>query len=165
MRAQINSGKSDAQIKDYLVERYGYFVLYKPPFIGRTLLLWLAPLLILLGFGGWVLLQLMRKQNTSIDTDTDTEKDYQAQLALFAEVLALQRGSFEGKPDELLAQAKALDANNLDVMMLLGQSAIQQKRYEEALAVLLPLKRELDASGEETDWLQSQIESIEQQLN
>lgn len=92
------------------------------------------------------------------------EKD-PSELALFAEVLALQRGSFEGKPDELLAQAKALDANNLDVMMLLGQSAIQQKRYEEALAVLLPLKRELDASGEETDWLQSQIESIEQQLN
>lgn len=80
VRAQINSGKSDAQIKDYLVERYGYFVLYKPPFIGRTLLLWLAPLLILLGFGGWMLLQLMRKQNTSIDTDTYIEKNYQAQL-------------------------------------------------------------------------------------
>lgn len=87
------------------------------------------------------------------------------ELALFAEVLALERGTFSGKPDELLAQAHALDANNLDVMMLVGQSALQQERYEEALAVLVPLKHALDAQGEETDWLQSQIESVEQAIS
>lgn len=87
------------------------------------------------------------------------------ELALFAEVLALERGTFSGKPDELLAQAQALDANNLDVMMLVGQSALQQERYDEALAVLVPLKQALEAEGEDVDWLQSQIDSIEKAIS
>lgn len=91
-------------------------------------------------------------------------QDDASELALFAEVLALDRGAFKGKPDELLAQAQAIDANNLDVMMLMGQSAIQQGRYKEALSTLIPLKKELEADGEETEWLQLQIDDIEQLL-
>jgi cytochrome c-type biogenesis protein CcmH len=40
---QIKAGKTDREIVDYMVERYGAFVLYKPPFNMTTLLLWLGP--------------------------------------------------------------------------------------------------------------------------
>lgn len=45
---QIKAGRSDDQIKDYLVERYGSFVLYKPRFDLATWLLWLGPPALLL---------------------------------------------------------------------------------------------------------------------
>jgi len=41
---QIKAGKSDREIVDFMVNRYGDFVLYKPPFNVTTLLLWLGPL-------------------------------------------------------------------------------------------------------------------------
>ncbi len=41
---QIKAGKSDREIVDFMVDRYGDFVLYKPPFNVTTLLLWLGPL-------------------------------------------------------------------------------------------------------------------------
>jgi cytochrome c-type biogenesis protein CcmH len=40
---QIQAGKSDREIIDFMVDRYGAFVLYKPPFNATTLLLWLGP--------------------------------------------------------------------------------------------------------------------------
>ena len=50
---QIAAGKSDAEIVDYMVARYGDFVLYQPPFKPTTALLWAGPLLLLvLGFVG-----------------------------------------------------------------------------------------------------------------
>jgi cytochrome c-type biogenesis protein CcmH len=45
----MQSGQDDEQIKSFLVERYGDFVLYRPPVKGNTLVLWLAPALLLLG--------------------------------------------------------------------------------------------------------------------
>ena len=47
IRAQIAQGRSDDQIRAYMVDRYGDFVLYKPPFKATTLVLWLGPLLLL----------------------------------------------------------------------------------------------------------------------
>ena len=52
IRTQIGQGKSDEQIRDYMVERYGDFVLYKPPFKATTLVLWLGPLLLLAAGAG-----------------------------------------------------------------------------------------------------------------
>lgn len=46
-------GKSDAQIKQYMVDRYGEFVLYDPPFSAANALLWAGPFLLLL-VGAWV---------------------------------------------------------------------------------------------------------------
>jgi cytochrome c-type biogenesis protein CcmH len=40
---QIKAGKSDREIVDFMVDRYGAFVLYKPPFNAMTVLLWLGP--------------------------------------------------------------------------------------------------------------------------
>lgn len=44
----MREGRSDAEIRAYLVERYGDFITYRPPFRAGTLLLWLGPLLLLL---------------------------------------------------------------------------------------------------------------------
>jgi cytochrome c-type biogenesis protein CcmH len=43
VREQFAAGKSEAEIRDYLVARYGDFVLFKPPFKASTLILWLGP--------------------------------------------------------------------------------------------------------------------------
>jgi cytochrome c-type biogenesis protein CcmH len=47
IQTMIEQGNSDEDIKRFLVDRYGDFVLYRPPVRGNTLLLWLAPLLLL----------------------------------------------------------------------------------------------------------------------
>ena len=44
----MRAGKSDEEIKQFLVERYGDFVLYDPPFKATTLVLWIGPILILI---------------------------------------------------------------------------------------------------------------------
>ena len=46
---QIKAGRTDREIIDFMVARYGDFVLYKPPFNVATLLLWLGPALLALG--------------------------------------------------------------------------------------------------------------------
>jgi cytochrome c-type biogenesis protein CcmH len=53
IREQILSGKTDREIREFMVERYGDFVLYRPPFKASTALLWVGPFLLLL-IGGWI---------------------------------------------------------------------------------------------------------------
>ena len=48
LRAMLLAGKTDEEIIRFLTDRYGDFVLYKPPFVARTIVLWLAPGLALL---------------------------------------------------------------------------------------------------------------------
>lgn len=85
VRAQIHTGKTDEEIKNYLVDRYGYFILYKPPFIGRTVLLWVAPFLILFGLGGWLVRQLIRqekvKNSSQMETELSAHQAYDKELA------------------------------------------------------------------------------------
>jgi cytochrome c-type biogenesis protein CcmH len=47
IREQIAAGKSDQDIRDFLVERYGDFVLFKPPFKASTYMLWIGPFVLL----------------------------------------------------------------------------------------------------------------------
>ena len=57
-RMQMAEGKSDTEIEQYLVARYGDFILMKPPLQPDTYILWLAPFVVLLGAGGvafWVI--------------------------------------------------------------------------------------------------------------
>lgn len=58
----MQQGKSDAEIKQYLVDRYSDYVLYDPPLNRRTWLLWFGPLLILLA-GASVVVMAIRKRN------------------------------------------------------------------------------------------------------
>ena len=72
---QIKAGRSDREIVDYMVERYGAFVLYKPPFNVTTLLLWLGPALLVV-FGVIFYVRTVRTLNrVSVDRPlTDAER-------------------------------------------------------------------------------------------
>jgi len=61
IRRMIEEGKTDDEIKDFLVDRYGEFALYRPPASGKTLLVWIAPFLLLLG-GVLVLVNVLRRR-------------------------------------------------------------------------------------------------------
>ena len=65
VRERLTAGDSDQAVKDYLVSRYGTFVLLKPPLALNTLLLWAMPIGLLV-IGGVVLLaQMMRRRQVS----------------------------------------------------------------------------------------------------
>ncbi|MEI6182896.1 MAG: cytochrome c-type biogenesis protein [Polynucleobacter sp.] len=65
IRTLIKEGKSDDQIRSFMVERYGDFVLYRPPVKPITWLLWIGPFVILLiGIAG--LLTYLRRRNNAV---------------------------------------------------------------------------------------------------
>jgi len=70
----MQSGKSDAQIKQYLVDRYGDFVLYRPPLQNNTYLLWLLPLVLLLG-GAWVVRRNIQQRTALLAQEDDLDTD------------------------------------------------------------------------------------------
>ena len=61
IRRLLEEGKSDQEVFDFLVARYGEFALYRPRMSGKTLVLWLAPGVLLLG-GGFVLFNILRRR-------------------------------------------------------------------------------------------------------
>lgn len=61
VREQFLAGKDEAAVVDYLVARYGDFVLYLPPFNATTLLLWVGPALLLVAGAGWLGWRLRRR--------------------------------------------------------------------------------------------------------
>ena len=62
IETMIGQGKSDADIKAYMVARYGDFVLYKPPMQANTWLLWLGPFALLV-LGGLIWLVVQRRSS------------------------------------------------------------------------------------------------------
>ena len=70
----IRAGKSDAQVKDHLVQRYGEFVLYKPRVEGRTWLLWLGPALILLAGAALVVALVRRKSSQPVPRNDEPQE-------------------------------------------------------------------------------------------
>ncbi len=66
VREKMQQGMSDAQIKTYLTQRYGDFVLYKPPIKSITWLLWFGPFL-LLAAGALALILFLRKQTRAVN--------------------------------------------------------------------------------------------------
>ena len=76
IRILIKEGKSDDQIRSFMVERYGDFVLYLPPVKPVTWLLWIGPFVILaIGIAG--LLMYLRRRNNAVPTVTLTDADNQ----------------------------------------------------------------------------------------
>ena len=63
---QMQQGQSDAQIRDWLVQRYGQFVLYKPAVNGSTIALWLVPAGLLVLAAG-VAVPLVRRRQALLD--------------------------------------------------------------------------------------------------
>lgn len=74
MRRQIRdmllAGKSDQQIRDFMVSRYGYFILFKPPFVLKTAWLWLTPGVVLL-IGVIAALTIIRRRAGLVATDLE----------------------------------------------------------------------------------------------
>jgi cytochrome c-type biogenesis protein CcmH len=74
IRRMLSEGKTDEEIYDFLVARYGEFALYRPRMSGKTLVLWIAPILLLLG-GGFVLVNILRRRMAMpIDGDAAAEE-------------------------------------------------------------------------------------------
>jgi len=74
LREQVKAGRSDAEIIDYLVARYGDFVLYRPPVKTTTVLLWAGPFVLLLaGLAG--LLMTLRRRARAQTTASGAERD------------------------------------------------------------------------------------------
>jgi cytochrome c-type biogenesis protein CcmH len=63
VRERLQAGDSNSQVLDFLVQRYGEFVLLRPRLHWRTALLWLAPPMLLIG-GGLVLFLMARRRRT-----------------------------------------------------------------------------------------------------
>lgn len=83
LRDQIKIGKSDDEIKNFMVERYGEFVLYRPRFKPSTLFLWLAPLLFtILAIGSLIFyiknrnreIQAAKSINVNLYSDSSNDK-------------------------------------------------------------------------------------------
>jgi len=69
IKRMVIEGQSEAQIKDFLVERYGDYILYKPRFRSWNILLWLAPGILLI-IGLIALLRIVRhRAQLPIDED------------------------------------------------------------------------------------------------
>lgn len=65
VRERVMAGDNGDQVRDYLVARYGDWVLLRPPLRGRTLFLWFAPLIFLV-LGGAVLLRNLRRRKDAV---------------------------------------------------------------------------------------------------
>ena len=74
IRGMIKDGKSDKEIIDFMVVRYGDFVLYRPPVKGITLLLWGGPVALML-LGLFVLIRYLRRRATRIADDRPLSAD------------------------------------------------------------------------------------------
>lgn len=82
VRELMQKGMSDQEIKDYLVARYGDFVLYEPPVKSFTLLLWLGPFALLLVGMGVLVLQVRNRRKTVTETTLSPEAQARAAALL-----------------------------------------------------------------------------------
>jgi len=73
IREQLGSGKSERDVLDFMVQRYGDFVLYRPPFKASTVLLWVGPFL-LLGLGMVLLIRRIRSTNRQAPPLSEAER-------------------------------------------------------------------------------------------
>jgi cytochrome c-type biogenesis protein CcmH len=72
IRRLISEGKTDAEIQDFLVTRYGEFALYRPRTTGKTMILWVAPFLLVL-FGVAMFRVVRHRMSLPMDDDRTSE--------------------------------------------------------------------------------------------
>ena len=77
VREQIKAGKSDAEIREYMVQRYGDFVLYRPPVKSTTLALWLGPFALMIA-GFCVVWIFIRRRRSAEEAALTTEQEARA---------------------------------------------------------------------------------------
>jgi cytochrome c-type biogenesis protein CcmH len=84
LRTLIKAGKSDQQIREFMVERYGDFVLYRPPVKPTTWLLWAGPFLLMIT-AVVVLLVYLRRRNRAVGDEVLTDEENSRATALLKE--------------------------------------------------------------------------------
>ena len=98
VRTQISQGRTDAEVRKYLTDRYGDFVLLKPRFSAGNAILWIGPFaVVLIGMAGVI---MIRRRETETEPLSSEEE---------ARILALSGGEEEG-PDTLPPQLRPKDA-------------------------------------------------------
>lgn len=80
VRKRVMAGDSNAEVKQYIVARYGNYVLLKPPFNPETYLLWFGPLLLLLGAGAVAVIYI-RQARTATPAAAPLSADEAARIA------------------------------------------------------------------------------------
>jgi len=74
LREQVSAGRSDDQIVEFMVERYGDFVLYKPPFKLTTALLWVGPFVLLAVAATALFVMLRRRRSLRAEPELGDEE-------------------------------------------------------------------------------------------
>ncbi len=82
IREQIGQGKSDQQILDFMVGRYGDFVRYRPPLKGTTLLLWFGPFLLLVIGVAVLVIYLRRRGKRVVEAGLSAEEQKKVEVLL-----------------------------------------------------------------------------------
>ncbi|WP_421252431.1 cytochrome c-type biogenesis protein [Aeromonas sp. 600724] len=77
----VREGKDKEEIVDYMVARYGNFILYNPPLMASTLILWLGPLLVIVIGIGVVVIRSRRSAATSEPVESTLSDEEQRRLA------------------------------------------------------------------------------------
>ena len=77
---QLEAGADDEEILEYMVARYGEFVRYRPRFSGATLVLWLAPVLLLLAGIAIVVLTLRKRQDRPLENTASLSSEDEQRL-------------------------------------------------------------------------------------
>lgn len=74
VRDRLKAGDSDTEVRDFVVNRYGSFVLLRPPFNAQTILLWFGPALVLLGAVAAIFMSRRRALPAGPQALTDEEE-------------------------------------------------------------------------------------------
>jgi len=85
VRSQMRAGKSDAEIREYMVARYGDFVLYRPPLKPTTALLWTGPFVLLVAGGLALAFYLRRRRERLTQIELTPEQRARAEILLRAQ--------------------------------------------------------------------------------
>jgi cytochrome c-type biogenesis protein CcmH len=80
IRGMIGAGKSDKEIVDFMVQRYGDFVLYRPPVKSTTWVLWGGPFLLLFVALGFLVFKLRKRMGQQASQLTELEHEEAAKL-------------------------------------------------------------------------------------
>ena len=95
---QIQAGKSDSEIRDYLIARYGDFISYKPPLRASTLLLWWGPALLLVGVGFLLWRRSLRKPARVKPLDAGEQASLQRLLTGLADSPVTEKSPSDSGP-------------------------------------------------------------------
>jgi len=97
---QIQDGRSDKEITDHMVARYGDYILYRPPLTKATLILWAAPLLLLLIGIIVIILMVRRRRAAQLERPLDSHEQAELERLLGARAGSSNHNTPQEPPHE-----------------------------------------------------------------